>query len=77
MTTLSPDEKKSLAEYVRTTYGVDEYEIVGACALLWSGWESDTVAALVRLSDGRPVAGGYPTDAAPADQRVQAVNRGN
>jgi hypothetical protein len=57
MTTLSLDEKESLAEYVRTTYGVDEYEIVGACALLWSGWESDTVAALVRLSDGRRVWG--------------------
>jgi hypothetical protein len=55
MTTLSPDEKESLNEYVRTAYGADTYEIIGACALLWSGWESDTVAALVKLTDGRRV----------------------
>jgi hypothetical protein len=53
MTTLSPDETESLDEYVLATYGTDEYEIIGACPLLWSGWETDTVAVLVGLPDGR------------------------
>jgi hypothetical protein len=57
MTTMSKDEMESLDEYVRTTYGVTDYEVIGATALLWSGWESDTMVALVRLPDGRRVWG--------------------
>ncbi|WP_114945903.1 hypothetical protein [Microvirga calopogonii] len=58
MTTLSESEKESLAAYVRMSYGTDNYEIVGACRLLWPpvpGPVASGKAVLVALPSGRRV----------------------
>ena len=54
---LSESERRSLADYVSDAYGTTDFEIVGACTVLWSGWEGDTRAVVVGLADGRRVWG--------------------
>ncbi|WP_114945902.1 hypothetical protein [Microvirga calopogonii] len=46
-------QKESLDRYVHKAYGTDDYEVLGATEMLWSGWECDTDAVLIRLADGR------------------------
>lgn len=48
-------EKCILDRYVERAYGTMEYEILGSADMLWSGWELDTAAVLIRLRDGRKV----------------------
>lgn len=70
---LSESERRSLADYVRDAYGTDAFEIVGACQVLWSGWEGDTWAVLVDLSDGRRVWGMVDGVHVPADRIVSTL----
>jgi hypothetical protein len=48
-------ERDILDCYVERAHGTAVYEILGSAAMLWSGWELDTAAVLIRLRDGRKV----------------------
>jgi small nuclear ribonucleoprotein (snRNP)-like protein len=48
-------EKDILDRYVQRAHGTTAYEILGSADMLWSGWELDTAAVLIRLRDGRKV----------------------
>jgi hypothetical protein len=52
---LSDWQRQHLDCYVQGAYGTGEYEILGMVPMLWSGWEADTNAVLVRLADARRV----------------------
>jgi hypothetical protein len=65
---LTDTKTLSLRDYIEDAYGTDVFEIVGACALLWSGREGDTKAALVRLPDGRPIWGMVEGVSVPPDR---------
>jgi hypothetical protein len=47
--------KGRLDGYVQGKYSTRDYEILGSADMLWSGWELDTAAVLIRLGDGRQV----------------------
>ena len=70
---LTESEMRSLKDYILDAYGTDAFEIVGACALLWSGWEGDTRAVLVKLADGRRVWGVVEGVHVPADKIVPTL----
>jgi hypothetical protein len=46
-------EKGFIDDYVMDAYGTRDFEILGAAEILWSGWEGDTDAVLMRFADGR------------------------
>ena len=50
---LSDEDQKRLERYIGSRYGAVGYEVLGSAAMLWCGWEMDTAAVLVKLSDGR------------------------
>ncbi|MBZ9798730.1 hypothetical protein [Mesorhizobium sp. ES1-4] len=53
MTDLDLSQLRLLGDEIRDRYGDVSYEPLAAVSVLWSGWECDSVATLVRLSDGR------------------------
>ncbi|MBJ6125428.1 hypothetical protein JAO75_08385 [Microvirga sp. BT325] len=72
---LAESEVRSLADYVSDAYGTAEFEIVGACTVLWSGWEGDIRAVLVDLADGRRVWGMVEGVHIPADRIVPTLRQ--
>lgn len=48
-------EEDILDRYVQRAHRTMDYEILGSADMLWSGWELDTAAVLIRLRDGRKV----------------------
>jgi hypothetical protein len=70
---LTESEKRSLADYISDAYGTEAFEIVGACFLLWCGWEGDTRAVFVRLADGRRLWGIVDGVHVPADRIVPTL----
>jgi hypothetical protein len=48
-------DRQRLALYVERIHGTADFEVLAAASMLWSGWECDTAAALVRLGDGQRV----------------------
>lgn len=46
-------ERKAVDGYVLRKYRTADYEVVGRVPMLWTGWEADTDACLLRLGDGR------------------------
>lgn len=46
-------ERKAVDGYVRRAYGTEDYEVAGRAPMLWTGWETDTDAVLLRLPGGR------------------------
>ena len=52
MTELDRGQLRLLADEMQDRFGQLGYEPEAAVAVLWSGWECDSVAVLVRLADG-------------------------
>jgi hypothetical protein len=46
-------EREAVNGYVSRKYATKDYEVVGRVSMLWTGWEGDTDAILLRLGDGR------------------------
>jgi len=46
-------ERKAVDGYVLRKYGARDYEVLGRVPMLWTGWEADTDAVLLRLPGGR------------------------
>jgi hypothetical protein len=77
MATLADSEMQSLSAYVHKAYGSTDYEIAGACTLLWPwapGPIAGSKAVLVRLPDGRRVWAMAEGMAIPPD-RISAMLR--
>ena len=72
---LSESERRSLAGYVQDAYGTHDFKIVGACTVLWSGWEGETRAALIELPNGRRVWGMVEGVHIPADKIAQTLSQ--
>ncbi|MBW8908199.1 MAG: hypothetical protein JF620_04070 [Mesorhizobium sp.] len=52
MTDLDGGQLQLLSEEILERFGNVGYEPLAALSVLWSGWECDSVAALVQLADG-------------------------
>jgi hypothetical protein len=70
---MTESERRSLTDYIVDAYGTSDFETVGACFILWCGWEGDSRAVLVKLSDGRQVWGMVDGVHVPADQIVPTL----
>ncbi|MER8573344.1 hypothetical protein NKG99_14460 [Mesorhizobium sp. M1409] len=79
MTELDCGQLRLLADEIRDRFGRVGYEPLAAVSVLWSGWECDSIAVLVRLEDdsrkivfvdGTP--GGGLTPEALLEERIAA-----